>query len=229
VEETNGQPEHEAEAEQDRSASELIEQVGRDAAVLMGRELQLTASRHGDELRAAARNLFVVGAVTVAFATAFALLNWAIVDALEGPLSSWSAPLVVAVFWTVVGVIGAIYLATRPGVGAVVKELAGTTTDGVTLEESRDQAEEKLRGSLADLSGAVASETGVIVAAAIVPMAGGAVDAGEKLLDVADEITDNLESSGMIGGRFVNQAFDVALLPGRMIIRVTARAFKTGR
>ena len=57
----------------------------------MGRELQLTASRHRDELRAAARNLLVVGAVAVAFATAFVLVNWAIVAALEGPLSSWSA------------------------------------------------------------------------------------------------------------------------------------------
>jgi hypothetical protein len=111
----------------------------------------------------------------------------------------------------------------------VLKQLAGGTADGVTLEDQRDQAEEALRGSLGDLSGAVASETGVIVAAAIVPMAGGAVDAGEKLLDVADEMTDRLEDSGMLGGRLVNQAFDVALLPGRMIIRVTGRAFRTGR
>ena len=216
-------------AESDRSASELLEQVGRDAAVLMGRELQLTASRHGDELRAAARNLLVVGAVAVAFATAFVLVNWAIVAALEGPLSSWSAPLVVAAAWALIGAIGAIYLGTRPGAADTVKQLAGIGTDAASLEESRDQAEETLRGSLADLSGAVASETGVIVAAAIVPMAGGAVEAGEALLDVADDMTDRLEESGMVGGRLMNQAFDVALLPGRMIIRVTTRAFKVGR
>ncbi len=229
--ETNGQPESEAklEPEPERSGSELIEQVGRDAAVLLGRELQLTASRHGEELRAAARNLFVVGAVAVAFATAFILLNWAIVAALEGPLSSWSAPLVVAAAWALIGAIGAIYLGTRPGAVASVKQLAGVGTDAASLEESRDEAEETLKGSLADLSGAVASETGVIVAAAIVPMAGGAVDAGEKLLDVADDMTDRLEESGMLGGRLVNQVFDVALLPGRMFIRVTTRAFKTGR
>jgi hypothetical protein len=126
-------------------------------------------------------------------------------------------------------VIGAIYLGTRPGAAATVKQLAGIGTDEGTLEEARDQAEEKLRGSLGDLSGAVASETGVIVAAAIVPMAGGAVDAGEKLLDVADDMTDRLEDSGMLGGRLVNQAFEVALLPGRMMIRVTGKAFRTGR
>ncbi len=28
-----------------------------------------------------------------------------------------------------------------------------------------------------------------------------------------------IEESGMVGGRLVNQAFEVALLPGRMIIR----------
>ena len=128
-----------------------------------------------------------------------------------------------------IGGIGMIYLGTRPGAAAAVKQLAGIGTDAASLEESRDRAEETLRGSLADLSGAAASETGVIVAAAIVPMAGGAVDAGEKLLDVADDMTDRLEESGMVGGRLVNQAFEVALLPGRMIIRVTARAFKAGR
>ncbi|HST17689.1 MAG TPA: hypothetical protein VLK36_08465 [Gaiellaceae bacterium] len=221
--------ESEATPEPDRSASELIEQVGRDAAVLMGRELQLTASRHGDELRAAVRNLVVVGAVAVAFATAFALGNWAIVEALAGPLSSWSAPLVVAAGWALIGVVGTIYLGTRPGAADAVKQLAGVGTDEGSLEKQRDQAEEQLRGSLADLSGAVASETGVMVAAAIVPMAGGAVDAGEKLLDVADGMTDRLEESGMLGGRIVNQAFDVALLPGRTFIRVTTRAFRTRR
>ena len=52
-----------------------------------------------------------------------------------------------------------------------------------------------MRASIMELSGAVASETGVIVAAAIVPIAGGAMDAGEKLLDSADEITDKIEDS----------------------------------
>jgi hypothetical protein len=80
-----------------------------------------------------------------------------------------------------------------------------------------------------ELSGAMASETGVIVAAAIVPMAGGAMDAGEKLLDSADGITDRLEDSGLPGGRIANQVFDVALVPGRLFIRVTSAAFKLNR
>jgi hypothetical protein len=69
----------------------------------------------------------------------------------------------------------------------------------------------------------------VIIAAAIVPIAGGAVDAGEKLLDSADEITDRIEDSGVPGGRVANQVFDVALIPGRLFIRVTGAAFKIGR
>jgi hypothetical protein len=62
-----------------------------------------------------------------------------------------------------------------------------------------------------------------------VPIAGGAMDAGEKLLDSADEITDRIEDSGVPGGRVANQVFDVALIPGRLFIRVTGAAFKIGR
>jgi hypothetical protein len=86
-----------------------------------------------------------------------------------------------------------------------------------------------MRASIGELSGAVASETGVIVAAAFVPIAGGAMDAGEKILDSADELTDRLEESGIPGGRMANQAFDVALIPGRLFIRVTSAVFKVGR
>lgn len=218
------------EAEPERSPSDLLEQVGRDAGMLALRELQLTASRHDEEIRRALRNLTIAAVAAVAFVTAFVMVNWAIVLALQGPLPGWRAPLVVGAVWLVLAVAGAIYLATRPGgVAGIRAALEATGSDDASLEDARDRAEEKMRASIMELSGAVASETGVIVAAAIVPIAGGAMDAGEKLLDSADEITDKIEDSGIPGGRVANQVFDVALVPGRLFIRVTSAAFKLKR
>jgi len=219
-----------SEAEPEKSPSDLLEQVGRDAATLVLRELQLTAARHDDEIRRAARNLTIAAVAGVAFVTAFVMVNWAIVLALQGPLPSWRAPLVVGACWLVLAVAAGVFLATRPeGVAGIRAALAATGGDDATLEEARDHAADKMRESIGELSGAVASETGVMIAAAIVPIAGGAMDAGEKILDSADELTDMIEESGIPGGRIANQVFDVALIPGRLFIRVTGAAFKIGR
>ncbi|HEX6762999.1 MAG TPA: phage holin family protein [Gaiellaceae bacterium] len=224
------EPEADSEDAREKTASDLLEQVGRDAGILVFRELQLTAARHDEEIRRAARNLAITAAVVVAFTTAFVVLNWAIVEALKGPLPGWRAPLVLAAAWAAIGAAGAVFLATRPeGIAGIRALLASTGGDDTDLEAARDRAEEKMRASIGELSGAVASETGVLVAAAIVPMAGGAMDAGEKLLDEADEITDRLEEVGLPGGRIANQVFDVVLVPGRLFIRVTSAAFKVRR
>ena len=220
----------ESDSEPDKSPSDLLEQVGRDAGMLALRELQLTASRHDEEIRRAARNLTVAAVAAVAFTTAFVMVNWAIVLALQGPLDGWRAPLVVGAVWLALAVAGGVFLATRPGgVAGIRAALEATGSDDASLEDARDRAEEKMRASIMELSDAVASETGVIVAAAIVPIAGGAMDAGEKILDSADEITDRLEDSGIPGGRIANQVFDVALIPGKLFIRGTSAAFKIKR
>ena len=219
-----------SEPESEKSATDLLEQVGRDAGTLALRELQLTASRHDDEIRRALRNLTIAAVAGVAFVTAFVMVNWAIVLALQGPLPSWRAPLVVGACWLVLALAAGIFLATRPeGVAGIRAALAATGSDDASLEAARDRAEEKMRASIMELTGAVASETGVIIAGAIVPFAGGAVDAGEKILDSADDLTDRIEESGIPGGRVANQVFDVALIPGRLFIRVTGAAFKLGR
>jgi Putative Actinobacterial Holin-X, holin superfamily III len=215
---------------EEKSASDLLEQVGRDAGSLVLRELQLTASRHDEEIRRAIRNLAVAFVAAVAFTAAFVMVNWAVVLALQGPLPSWRAPLVVGAFWLALAIAGGVFLATRPeGVAGVRAALAATGSDDASLEDARDRAEAKMRASIGELSTVVASETGVIVAAAIVPIAGGAMEAGEKILDSADEITDRLEETGIPGGRIANQVFDVALIPGRLFVRVTTAAFKVGR
>ena len=219
-----------SEPESEKSATDLLEQVGRDAGTLALRELQLTASRHDDEIRRALRNLTIAAVAGVAFVTAFVMVNWAIVLALQGPLPSWRAPLVVGACWLVLALAAGIFLATRPeGVAGIRAALAATGSDDASLEAARDRAEEKMRASIMELTGAVASETGVIIAGAIVPFAGGAVDAGEKILDSANDLTDRIEESGIPGGRVANQVFDVALIPGRLFIRVTGAAFKLGR
>lgn len=219
-----------SEAEPEKSASDLLEQVGRDAATLLLRELQLTAARHDDEVRRAIRNLAIAAIAGVAFVTAFVMVNWAIVLALQGPLPSWRAPLVVGACWLVLAAAAGVFLATRPeGVAGIRAALAATGGDDDTLEEARDHAADRMRASIGELSGAVASETGLMIAAAIVPIAGGAMDAGEKILDSADDLTDRIEESGIPGGRIANQVFDVALIPGRLFIRVTGAAFKVGR
>jgi Putative Actinobacterial Holin-X, holin superfamily III len=221
----------EAEPEkQEKSPSDLLEQVGRDAGTLVLRELQLTASRHDEEIRRALRNLMIAAVAAVAFVAAFVMVNWAIVLALQGPLPSWRAPLVVGACWLAVAVAGGIFLATRPeGVAGIRAALTATGSDDASLEAARDRAEEKMRASIMELTGVVASQTGVIVAAAIVPIADGAMEAGEKILDSADELTDRIEESGIPGGRIANQVFDVALIPGRLFIRVSTAAFKIGR
>ena len=215
---------------QEKSTSDLLEQVGRDAGTLALRELQLTASRHDDDIRRALRNLTIAAVAFVALVTAFVLINHAIVLALQGPLPSWRAPLVVGACWLAIALAGGIFLATRPeGVAGIRAALAATGSDDASLEHARDRAEEKMRASIMELTGAVASETGVIVAAAIVPIADGAMEAGEKILDSADELTDRIEESGIPGGGIANQVFDVALIPGRLFIRASGAAFKRGR
>ncbi len=216
--------------EPEKSPADILEQVGRDASVLLLRELQLTASRHDEEIRRALRNLTIAAVAAVAFLTAFVMVNWAIVLALQGPLPGWRAPLVVGAAWLALAAAGAIFLATRPeGVAGIRAALTATGGDDTGLEDARDRAEQKMRESIAELSGVVASQTGVIIAAAIVPFTGGAMEAGEKILDSADEITDRLEDAGLPGGRIANQVFDVALVPGRLFIRVTSAAFKIKR
>ncbi len=230
--EPNGEaPEPEAEGgEPEKSPPDILEQVGRDASVLLLRELQLTASRHDEEIRRALRNLTIAAVAAVAFVTAFVMVNWAIVLALQGPLPAWRAPLVVGAVWLALAAAGAIFLATRPeGVAGIRAALAATGGDDASLEDARDRAQQKMRESIAELSGVVASETGVIIAAAIVPITGGAMEAGEKILDSADELTDRLEDAGLPGGRIANQVFDVALVPGRLFIRVTSAAFNIKR
>ena len=217
------------EAEAEAQASELLERVGRDASVLVLREVELTTSRHIPELRRAARDLTVVVVVAVAFVTAFALVNWAIVNALSSPLPSWRAPLVLGAIWGVVGALLLVFLAHRTG------HVLGWRWRQVVIvdpeermrdrEQARDEAQHTLRESLEEFAGAVAREAGVLVAAAVVPIGGAAADAGEKVLDAVDDVTDVIEEK-LPGGGVINRVADLALKPGRYALGAVNKGLK---
>lgn len=218
-----------ADAEQSRAdevdeveaqASELLEQVGREASTLVLREVELTTSRHIPALRRAARDLAVVVGVAVAFVTAFALVNWAIVNALSSPLPSWRAPLVLAAGWAAVGALLAVFVAHRTGhvLGWRVWQVTAVDPEERVREreQARDEAQHSLRESLQQFAGAVAHEAGVLVTAAVVPLAGGAAEAGEKVLEAVDDVTD------------VIRVADIALKPGRYALDAANKALKRG-
>jgi Putative Actinobacterial Holin-X, holin superfamily III len=210
-------------------ASELLEQVGRDASVLVLREVELTTSRHIPELRRAARDISVVVGVGLAFATAFVLVNWAIVYALSSPLPSWRAPLVLAAVWAAIGLLLVVFVLHRTGqvVGWRWWKAMGADPEETVRgrEDARDDAQHTLRESLQQFAGAVAREAGVLVTAAVVPIAGGAADAGEKVLDAVDDVTDVIEEK-LPGGGVINRVADLALKPGRYALGAVNKGLK---
>jgi hypothetical protein len=224
-----GAADEEAVDQAEAQATELLEQVGRDASVLVLREVELTTSRHIPELRRAARDVSVVLAIGIAFATAFVLGNWAIVNALSSPLPGWRAPLVVGAVWAVVGALLLVFMLNRTGhlLGwrwwrATVADPAETVR---TREAARDDAQHTLRESLQQFAAAVAHEAGVLVTTAVVPLAGGAAEAGEKVLDVVDEVSDVIEEK-LPGGGVINRVADLALKPGRYAVDAVTKSLK---
>lgn len=224
-----GEPGSDEVDEVEAQATELLEQVGRDASMLVLREVELTTSRHIPELRRAARDLTVVVGVAVAFATAFALGNWAIVDALSSPLPGWRAPLVLAAIWLALGALLLVFVVHRSE--RVLdwrwwKVTGAGPEDRVRdREQARDEAQHTLRESLQQFAGAVAREAGVLVATAVVPIAGGAAEAGEKVLDAVDDVTDAIEEK-LPGGGVINRVTDLALKPGRYALGAVNKGLK---
>src|SRR5262249_21294251 len=107
---------------------------------------------------------------------------------------------------------------------------ASSSTDAaVELERGRDEALAAVRTTLERLGGAVA----VGLASAAVPMAGdlagdiasGVVDAGDDLLDASHEIVDAIAAE-IPAGSVVNQIWDVALMPGRLGLRVATTVLR---
>jgi hypothetical protein len=203
------------EGEEEQPVTELLEQFGRQAAVLAFYEGRLTAARHEPELRTAARGAVATLGMVAAFITALVLANTAALLGLATVMDGWLAALVLAVAWTAVGTVLALALWLR------VRRFA--EREPISLEEARDRAEQDVRRTLEELSKAITKE----IALAAVPTAGGIVEAGEDLIGGADEIVDSITDELPAGG-VVNQAWDVFLAPGRFGVRVATTVLRRG-
>jgi Putative Actinobacterial Holin-X, holin superfamily III len=220
-------PRDEAEEPEDaRSLTELLEQLGRDLGDLGKREAELEAARNMPEVRRSARDIAGALVVVVAALTAFAFVNVAALDGLSKVLAPGLAALVIAAVWiAVAGVLlfGLMGRARRWLLWLLLKEPPAKAVD--ELERERDAAAKAARGTLELLGPALL----IRIALAAVPNAGdvadGVVDAGDSVLDASDEIVAEFTEE-IPGGGAVRQVWAVALMPGRLGIRVATTVLR---
>jgi hypothetical protein len=207
------------EDEHEDSVTELLEQLAREVGTLVATETRLEASRRAPELRRAGRDVALAAAAALALLSAFVLANAAAVHGLATTMPDWAAPLVLGAAWVAVGAVLALALRAR------VKEIKAGT--GTSPHAARDEAERAVRETLGRLVPAISRE----IALAAVPIAGGiaegVVDAGEELLDDIDDYVEDIVDD-VPGGGVVSQMWDVALIPGRLGIRVVTAFFRPG-
>src|SRR5262245_34704630 len=138
------------EDDEQESVTELLEQLGRQMGALTYHEARLAAARHKPELVRAGRDVTLALVAVIAFLGAFVLANAAAVYALSSPLSGWSAALVLAGAWVLVGVALALFLLARAR-----RTAAGKTT---AAERASEEAEQAVRETLERLIPAVTKE-----------------------------------------------------------------------
>jgi len=199
------------------SVTELLEQLAPQVAALGLYEARLAASRHEPELRRAAGGIAATGIAVVALVVAFVFANAAVVLLLSTVVPAWVAAVVLAVVWAVVGgVLGLLLLArARRAAFWRVEE----------AQRAREEAEQAVRDTLARLAPVISKEIALAAVPAAGDMAGGVLDAGDELLDNADEMMESIVDD-VPGGGVVNQIWDVALMPGRFGVRVATTVLK---
>ena len=101
--------------------------------------------------------------------------------ALSTTLSDWLAPLVLAAAWAVLGTVLALFMRAR------AKRLRAW--DVREAEAARAEAEQAVRQTLERLSPAISKEIALAAIPTAGGMAGGVVDAGEEIIEGADEIS----------------------------------------
>src|SRR5262245_11102199 len=178
------------------SVAAVAEQLGHHASQLALREAQLRAAYHTTDAQLAIKALAVAVLGAVALIAAFALGNWAAVAALSSPLPGWQAPLVLAAAWLVIGVglLTFLHLRARKAGRAATRVLRADHDTLVQRRElARDEAAQEVRESFGRLTDTVSSQAGALVAGAVGPLMGGAVSAGEAIIEQIDEITDGIE------------------------------------
>lgn len=204
----------------EESVSALLEQLARELGTLVFYESRLQAARHKPELRQAGLGVVAAAAVAIAFVCSFALANVAAVAALSGPMPAWASALVLAAGWAVVGTVVALALLAR------VRRLRAWDVAGA--EAARAEAEQAVRATLERLSPVVTREIALAAVPMAGDMAGGVVDAGEEIIETADDIVEAI-TDGVPGGSVVNQMWDVVLMPGRFGVRVATTVLRPRR
>jgi hypothetical protein len=219
----------EPEEADDETVTELFVQLGRDLSVLGFCEAQLTASRHIPEVRRAVRDSAATLIAGLAFLTAFVFGNVAVYFGLSSAVAPWLAAVILAIVWVVLGGLLAVALAVRAGrvTGwSWWRVFRGGPEESLEdLQRARDEAEAAVRATLERLAPAITVE----IASAAVPMAGdmaeGVIDVGGDLLEASDDMVEAI-AEDLPGGGMVNQMWDVALMPGRMGVRVATTVLK---
>jgi hypothetical protein len=222
-----------AEPQDGRSLTELFEQLGRELSGLGMSEAQLEAARNMPEVRRSARD--IVGALVVVLAglTAFAFLNVAALDGLSRLMATWLAALVLGAIW--IAVSGVLLFGFMGGARRWLSwiVLRAPPSEAVEeLERERDAAGRATLGALEQLGPALATQ----IALAAVPkpgdvagdMASGVIEVGDNVIEVSDEIVE-VVTEQLPGGGVVNQVWDVALIPGRLGIKVATTVLRRGK
>ena len=199
------------------SVTELLEQLARETTVLAFYEARLAASRNKPRVLRAARDVGAGLAVALALVAGFALLNTAVVLGLATAISAWAAALVLALAWSVIGGVLALFLLAR------ARQAAEWRLGDA--QRARDEAEQAVRETLDRLTPAITREIALAAVPAAGDMAEGIVDAGDDLLDSADEMMESIVED-VPGGSVVNQIWDVVLIPGRFGVRVATTVLK---
>lgn len=228
-----GEPEErgeEAEApEEARSIPDLLEELSRELSALGKSETQLEAARNMPEVRQSARDIAGALIVVVAALTAFAFLNVAAMDGLSGVLATWLAALVLALFWIAVSGVLLLSLmgrARRWIAWLLIKEPPRRAVD--ELERERDAAAKAARSTLELLGPALAIQIALAAMPKADDVADGIVEAGDSVLDASDEIVAEFTEE-IPGGGAVRQVWAVALMPGRLGIKVATTVLRRGR
>jgi MFS family permease len=199
------------------SVTELLEQLAPQLAALGLYEARLAASRHEPELRRAAGGIVATGGAVVALVVAFVFANAAVALLLSTVVPSWVAAVVLAVVWAVVGgVLGLVLLARARRAAFWRLEEA---------QRAREEAEQAVRDTLERLAPAISREIALAAMPAAGDMAGSVLDAGDELLDNADDMMESIVED-VPGGGVVNQMWDVVLMPGRFGVRVATTVLK---
>jgi hypothetical protein len=161
--------------------------------------------------------------------TAFAFANVAAMNGLTDVMSAALAALVLCAAWLALG--SALTLALMVRAGHVTGWRwwrvfrAGPEESLQDLERARDDAEQAVRETLAQLAPVMTVEIASASVGAAGDMAGDVLEAGGDLLGSADDAIGAI-AEDLPAGSVVNQAWGVVLMPGRFGVRVATTVLR---